>query len=53
MSASVEEKTKEKAKKEIVKRKKTGKEPNNSLAAVFGLLKGKIFYDDEIFGFAK
>ena len=52
MSAVVEENVKEKVKKETVKRKKTVKKPNNSLAAIYGLLKGKIFYDDDVFGFA-
>ena len=42
---------KPKAKK--VKKKKAVKEYNNSLEAIFGMLKGKIFYDEDIFNFAK
>ena len=42
-----------KAKAKSVKRKKAIKKPNNSLAAIFGMLKGKIFYDEDIFNFAK
>jgi len=36
-------------KEKKVKRSKFAKKHNNSLAAIFGLLKGKIFYDDSIF----
>ena len=48
MSEVLEKSVKEKVKKEVVKRKKT-KTYNNSLEAIFGMLKGKIFCDDAIF----
>jgi hypothetical protein len=53
MSATEEMAIEEKVKKEVVKKRKSIKKPNNSLAAIFGMLKGKIFYDEEIFNFAK
>ena len=41
--------TVKKPKAKRVKKKKTVKEYNNSLAAIYGMLKGKIFCDDAIF----
>jgi len=38
-----------KSRTKTIRRKKVAEKPNNSLAAIFGMLKGKIFYDDAIF----
>jgi len=43
----------DKPKVKKVKKTKAVKEYNNSLEAILGLLKGKIFYDEDIFNFAK
>ncbi|MCL2131088.1 MAG: hypothetical protein FWH36_01330 [Lentimicrobiaceae bacterium] len=43
MSTEIKEKVKK------VEGKKAVKELNNSLAAIFGMLKGKIFCDDAVF----
>ena len=49
MSTIVEAKVKEKIKKETIKKRKAARKPNNSLDAIFGMLKGKIHCDDAIF----
>ena len=51
MSAVVEEKIKEKGKKEAINGKKSLKK-KYKLRDFYGCFKGKIFYDDYIFGFA-
>jgi len=48
----METETKPKEEKKVKKRKLV-KEYNNSLAAIFGCFKGKIFYDEDLFNFAK
>ena len=51
MSEVLEKSVKEKAVKEVVKKKKPVK-TKHKLRDFYGCFKGKIFYDDDVFGFA-